>query len=502
MQMTRNIFKVSRKHLWQSCSVWQLWLEGLFGFGLLMSCHMARAYRLYHIFVGRRLPPLKSYQLLPLLLLPWLLAATVIQATKGVRNLPECDTSLKWRLLIIALHVSYPTVLIASAWRIRNIPFQFNEFKDLVKGVFLCFVFLGLWGALYVAKKVEEQPNEVLVLTGRFLFIVTGDGFLLFMFLIPILDPFRRLLRKRSKFHNFDTMGQVLKVPPSGVLNLPMSAFSFDQALESLLHHKKFRLSFLAFADSRMAGENVHFFDEVRELSKIPSNNTVQRIYMVDHIIESYIKTGSPMEINISHQMRSEILGTKDLADSNLFKSAVKEALKMMELNLLKEYWHSTFFLHLKEEIEADAQIEYVNSLEQELSSKKHYDPLLFSDNPFDQLIPFSDELKVKGNREVISRNDESAGRFYIEMSGTSLASSEMPSSHNKEPRTYPMSFSSTPGFRFVEAAEFTRDSEMHSRISPRLHDRLSVNSSEIDEGNTDCATNQLHSKVLSNSSK
>lgn len=38
------------------------------------------------------------------------------------------------------------------------------------------------------------------------------------------------------------------------------------------------------------------------------------------------------MEINISHQMRSEILNTMDLTNPNLFKRAVSEAVKMMQM--------------------------------------------------------------------------------------------------------------------------------------------------------------------------
>lgn len=43
---------------------------------------------------------------------------------------------------------------------------------------------------------------------------------------------------------------------------------------------------------SCLAGESVHFYDEVYELSKIPANDTVSRVYMTRHIIEKYIVSG------------------------------------------------------------------------------------------------------------------------------------------------------------------------------------------------------------------
>lgn len=44
---------------------------------------------------------------------------------------------------------------------------------------------------------------------------------------------------------------------------------------------------------SCLAGESVHFYNEVQQLEKIPVNDPVKRIYMVRHIIEKYISTGN-----------------------------------------------------------------------------------------------------------------------------------------------------------------------------------------------------------------
>lgn len=47
------------------------------------------------------------------------------------------------------------------------------------------------------------------------------------------------------------------------------------------------------FNHSCLAGESVHFYDEVHELGKISEDDPVKRIYMARHIIEKYITAGS-----------------------------------------------------------------------------------------------------------------------------------------------------------------------------------------------------------------
>lgn len=43
---------------------------------------------------------------------------------------------------------------------------------------------------------------------------------------------------------------------------------------------------------SCLAGESVHFYNEVHERGKIPIDDTIRRIYMTRHIIEKYIVAG------------------------------------------------------------------------------------------------------------------------------------------------------------------------------------------------------------------
>ncbi|KAJ0095778.1 hypothetical protein Patl1_16825 [Pistacia atlantica] len=75
VQMSATFFKFRGRHSWQFCYVWAVWFEGPLGFGLLLSCRIAQAFQLYYIFVRKRLPPVRSYIFLPLILVPWITGA-------------------------------------------------------------------------------------------------------------------------------------------------------------------------------------------------------------------------------------------------------------------------------------------------------------------------------------------------------------------------------------------------------------------------------------------
>lgn len=65
------------------------------------------------------------------------------------------------------------------------------------------------------------------------------------------------------------------------------------------------KLSYLILHNfSCLAGESVHFYDEVHELAKIPINDPVRRIYMARHIIEKYLIAGMKVQnLKIFHEV-------------------------------------------------------------------------------------------------------------------------------------------------------------------------------------------------------
>ncbi|XXG88978.1 hypothetical protein AAC387_Pa12g1091 [Persea americana] len=320
--MFLSYLKFKRGHWWRSCYIWAVWVEGPFGFGLLMCCRIVQAFQLYYLFVKRRLPPIRSRILLPLILLPWIGTAAAIQIG---------------RPLTLRCHM--------GNW--------FQEFKDLLLGIVTSSTCIGIWITSYVLNEIHDQTRPVQVIS-RFLLLVSASILVLTFFSISPSQPLlSQMSLRRREAHEFETMGQALGIPDSGLLLPRAIAVDIDmnEPLDKLLLNKRFRHSFMAFADSCLAGESVHFYDEVYEFSKIPVVDTVRRVYMARHIIEKYIQSGSDTEVNISHRTREGILSTTDLAHSNLFNCAISELLQLMKMNLLQDYWSSMFFVKFKEEL-------------------------------------------------------------------------------------------------------------------------------------------------------
>ncbi|XP_059657779.1 regulator of G-protein signaling 1 [Cornus florida] len=349
--MSLNFLKFRRRHWWQSCYVWAVWVEGPLGFGLLLSGRIVQAFKLYYIFVKRRLPPIRSYIFLPLILVPWIAGSALIQLKKPLNH--RCHMGTRWIIPFVCLHAVYVAALVGFTGAIHHIEFRFHELKDLWRGILVSSSSIGIWITAYILNEVHEDIAWLQVVS-RFLLLVMTSVLVLAFFSISSSQPLlSQMSLKKKEPREFETMGQALGIPNSGPLLQmePNPVIDPNEPLDRLLLNKRFRQSFMAFADSCLAGESVHFYDEVYELDKIPVDDSVRRIYMARHVIEKYIIAGATMEVNISHRSRQEILTTLDLAHPDLFKNALYELVQLMKMNLAKDYWSSMFFLKLKEEI-------------------------------------------------------------------------------------------------------------------------------------------------------
>ncbi|XP_073032854.1 regulator of G-protein signaling 1-like isoform X2 [Primulina eburnea] len=380
-----GFLRFRRRHWWISCYVWAVWAEGPLGFGLLMSCRIAQVFQLYNIFVRRRLPPVRSYIFLPLLLLPWIVAATFIQIKKPLNNL--CHMGTRWIITILSLHAIYVAVLVGFTAAVRHIEFRFHEFKDLWRGILVSACSIGIWTVSYVLTEVHEDVPGLQIIS-RFLLLFMTSVLVVVFFTVSMSQPLVSIMRLSRKEHQeCKTMGDVLGIiPESGVLcqREPAQLADPNEPLDKLLLNRRFRQSFMEFADSSLAGESVHFYEEVQQLDKIPHNDHVRRIYMARHIIDKYITPGSTMEVNISHRSRQQILNTPDLTNLDLFNSALNELMHLMKMNLANDYWSSTFFLKLKEE---DSMRTVGHDLEQisGWNFSQRLSSIHCADNPFQQ---------------------------------------------------------------------------------------------------------------------
>lgn len=290
--MYANFLKFERRHWWQSCYIWAVWIEGPLGFGLLMSCRIVQAFQLYYIFVRRHLPPIRSYIFLPLFLVPWFIVATFIQVMRPLND--RCHMAVYWIIPFLFLHTLYVASLVGFMAAIRHIEFRFDELRDLWQGIIVSASSIGLWVLAYFLNEIRDDILWLQV-ASRFLLLVMAGILVLVFFSISSSEPLlSQISLRRREPNEFETMGQALGIPDSGLLlqKDPIPVIDPNEPLDKLLLNKKFRQSFMAFADSCLAGESVHFFDEVHEHGKIPVDDHVRRIYMARHIIEKYIVAG------------------------------------------------------------------------------------------------------------------------------------------------------------------------------------------------------------------
>ncbi|CAL2231052.1 unnamed protein product [Prunus armeniaca] len=350
MQMSVNFLKFEKRHWWQSCYAWAVWIEAPLGFGLLLSCRISQAFQLYYIFVKRCLPPIRSYIFLPLILLPWIAGAALMHVKKPLND--RCHMGTQWIIPVVSLHAIYVAILVGFTGAIRHIEFRFDELRDLWQGILVSASSIGVWVAAYILNEIHDDISWLQVVS-RFALLVTASILVLSFFSISSSQPLlsQISLRKREPLA-FETMGQALGIPNSGLLlpREPAPVIDPNEPLDKLLMNKRFRQSFMSFADSCLAGESVHFYEEVHELGKIPVDDPVRRIYMARHIIDKYITAGATMEVNISHRSRQAILTTSNLAQPNLFNDALNELIQLMKMNLANDYWSSTYFMKFKEE--------------------------------------------------------------------------------------------------------------------------------------------------------
>lgn len=379
-----NFLKFKKRHWWQSCYVWAVWVEGPLAFGLLLSCRVTQAFQLYYIFVKRRLPPIRSYIFLPLILLPWIAGAAFIHMKQPLNN--RCHMGTYWVIPTVCLHTMYVTALVGFTRAIRHIEFRFDELKDLWWGILFSASSIGVWVTAYILNEIHDEISW-LQIASRFLLLIMASILVQALFSLSSSQPLlTQISLRRREPQEFETMGQALGIPDSGLLLQTEAVQVIDpnEPLDKLLLDKKFRQSFMAFADSCLAGESVHFYDEVHELGKLPVDDPVRRIYMARYIIDKYIVAGAAMEVNISHRSRQEILTTADLAHPNLFNNALNEVMQLMKTNLAKDYWSSMYFMKFKEEASMRS-----NGLELEQMTGLNFSPRLSSvhgaDDPFHQ---------------------------------------------------------------------------------------------------------------------
>ncbi|KAF5746514.1 hypothetical protein HS088_TW06G00685 [Tripterygium wilfordii] len=167
--MSVDFINFERRHWWQSCYFWAGWVEGPFGFGLLLACRIAQAYQLYCIFVKRRLPLIRSYVFLLLTLLPWIAGAAVIHVRKAFND--RCHMGTLWIIPAVSLHTLFVAALVGFTAAIRHIEFRFDELRDLWRGILVLASAIGVWVTSYILNEIHDDISWLQVVSRFFLLI-------------------------------------------------------------------------------------------------------------------------------------------------------------------------------------------------------------------------------------------------------------------------------------------------------------------------------------------
>ncbi|KAL8138169.1 hypothetical protein V2J09_004170 [Rumex salicifolius] len=245
--MSINLIRMKKGYWWQSCYIWSVWFEGPFGFGLLLSCRILQAFQLYFIFVKKRLPPIRSYVFLPLILLPWISGAAFIHLKKPLNN--RCQMSAWWIIPIACVHSLYVAMLMGFTKAIQHVEFRFHELKDLWRGVLVSVLSVGItW-------RILEAPNTNRLLSSLYpsgIWVVAyvlnkTSLFVVSFFSISISQPLLSQMSLKKKEHPaIGTMGKALGIPESGVLlcrEEVMNPDLFKTAVSELLQLMKMNLA-------------------------------------------------------------------------------------------------------------------------------------------------------------------------------------------------------------------------------------------------------------------
>ncbi|KAF3616838.1 hypothetical protein FXO38_34296 [Capsicum annuum] len=91
----------------------------------------------------RRLPPIRSYIFLLLILLPWIVLAAIIHIRKPLNY--WCHMGTRWIIPVMGLHALYVVALIAFTGAMHHVEFRFHELKDLWRGILVSAASIVVW---------------------------------------------------------------------------------------------------------------------------------------------------------------------------------------------------------------------------------------------------------------------------------------------------------------------------------------------------------------------
>lgn len=219
--------------------------------------------------------------------------------------------------------------VLAFAWNgfaLRKVRAQFNESNAV-------FIAVGL-GVVSIARSALGFLPWIQLPWDTF---VSQTAFWVFMW-----SPFVNVVRKDPQYLYKYTYG----------LNSLPTPELLKAKLEGQLENSNFRERFRAFAGKRFAVENLDFYDAVQawELEL----GWFSRQAMALQIIDTYIRQGSPSEINIPGTVRDAILSSP-VTNLDLFKAAKNIVIRLMENDLAPQFQETEEMQALAKDVDNQA---------------------------------------------------------------------------------------------------------------------------------------------------
>eukprot|EP01080_Neovahlkampfia_damariscottae_P002022 gene2022-1529_t len=108
----------------------------------------------------------------------------------------------------------------------------------------------------------------------------------------------------------------------------------YDSEFDAFVSTKSGKDIFKKYAKIEWSLENILFFEEIGKYEKIPSKKHAQR--RSKEIVQNYIMTGSPLEVNLSHDVRKNTMKKVDNFDEykEVYQSIFNDALKETKRNM------------------------------------------------------------------------------------------------------------------------------------------------------------------------
>lgn len=304
------------------CPLWSFWGNLYFGQNLWMNCLNVRIVRVYYIFILKQKPP-KTRDMLALFLFPTLvfcLIATWMRASQYDNH--GCSIiSLAWKGGLFFILVLPFLQFVAYSYLIRHLKIEVIEFKALLTSGLIAIVLWIISGVLLLDDRQETVAGRCVVsfLTA---FIVN------YFYWSQMGKPMYACFRKDATF-----------IQKFEVIFRTANPYLFDAKLDDLIQDKKWRAKFKEYADELHSLENIEFWEACEQRDELIATRGPKEVTnFTKRLINTYISDKASRQVNLSGNIKMDILNDKDLTSATLFTRAREDVILLMDHNLFRYF--------------------------------------------------------------------------------------------------------------------------------------------------------------------